>query len=178
MWTVTLDIYFKGITGISYDWDCHCISLLSLWWAEGTSAVALLQTQSAHTPISFPLLPDLLGTLAKPAESSYPFATNEKAGISLQLARGTVFPIWIAHQHHFLPLDVGGQWLFSEFSSFGFTRENTSESPVLEFETLLESTFNIILQKPGFSITPHKLTSDAISAQDLGSSPGCFSLGL
>lgn len=60
---------------------------------RGLLAAALLQMQPAHTPISFPLLPDLLGTLAKPAESSYPFATNEKAGISLPLARGTVLPI-------------------------------------------------------------------------------------
>lgn len=60
-------------------------------WAEEAVSSAL-NAVCPHSHI-FPLLPDLLGTLAKPAESSYPFATNEKAGIFLQLARGTVLPI-------------------------------------------------------------------------------------
>lgn len=57
----------------------------------------------------------------------------------------------------------------------GLQEENTSESPGLESESLLESTFNIILQHPGFSTTPHKLTSDSMFAQGGGSSLSYFS---
>lgn len=142
-------------------------------WAEE----ALLWMQTAHTPIFPPCCLISWGTLAKPAESSYPFATNENAGIFPSAGPRHSLTNLNCTSAAFLLLDVGGKiiWLFRYFSSFGFTRENTSERPALEFETLLEGTFNVILPNPGFSITPHKLTSDSVFAQDQHGSLGRFS---
>lgn len=175
MWTVTLDIYFKGTPGISHDWDCHYISL-SLWRVVGKEVVSsALNADCPHSHI-FPLLPDLLGD---PSQTSW-----ELISICYKWERWHFSFSWPEAQSYQFELHISSVssvrcwriiWLFRYFSSFGFTRENTSERPALEFETLLESTFNVTLPNPGFSITPHKLTSDSVSVQGHHGSLGRFS---
>lgn len=120
MWTATPDVYFKGTTGICHDWDCHYISSLSLWWVEGDlSGSTAAKAARPRSPISSPAA----WSLGDPSQASW-----ELISICYKWESWHFPPVGPRHRLTNLnctaapcpPLDVWGQGLFSEFSSFGF----------------------------------------------------------